>query len=105
MFHSDVIEAQVIITHPRTVICNPCYKNLYQAIYWTLEEMLMNKKILGFKFIYQKIPITINDITKIKPIKLNSKQLLNIYEQHLKNIETKDKKSDETENKKVIGHI
>ena len=30
---------------------------------------------------------------------------MNIYEQILKNIETKDKKSDETENKKVNDHI
>ena len=59
----------------------------------------------GFQVHLSKNTITINDIKKIKPIKLNSKQLLNIYEQHLKNIETKDKKSDETENKKVNDYI
>ena len=54
-------------------------KIMCRGIHFMLVEMLNHKNILSFRFIFQKSPIIVDDITGIKLMKIKSNQLFNIY--------------------------
>ena len=86
MFYSVFLLAQVIITCPKTTICNSCEQEYVS--YYTLyaDGNDEQQEYFGFSCSFFKSPIPIGDITKIKLMKINSTPLLNIYEKQLKNL-------------------
>ena len=94
MFDSEFPRSQVFILCPSQSIYNSC-DQYFVSVYILYDGInVEEQEYLGFlSSFYQKSSGILDDITKRKLTKLKRTELFNKDEQHLNNIDYKDKKS------------